>query len=470
MKKTLSVIAFSLAAILSFAQGSSKVNFNLNYDAAPQIEPVTVNTGNAMPLASEPIPEREGYRFAGWYTSPDCREQWLFGNNSVGFYTQPTDSMAVKGDMTLYAKWVSPTPVRTAEDLDNMRNNLDGWYVLEEDIDLSGILNWKPVGEYEAHYEFAPGEWWVKAFKGRFEGNGHTIRGLRMTELLTDKSGLFGACANAQIIGVKMEDTMIELTAPRPYIAPLAGILKQDDGRKAEIQLCNITGTVMKVKTTNSESTFHSFTGLCGGAWGGYIGYNTVSGRMDIEIAGKGGGELYVGAFLGEAYNDTVGCESDYEINIKFTDRTPKELKAYIGGLQSSATNVDYCTARGSINLTGNPGSKDIFVGGLIGSERYGTVKSSRSSVHISETGVPSLQIGGIIGEFNQGYGMIGAAFGTKTTTLNYCTFTGKITTDPDWTVAFGEICGGGKPEPLSSPWGLSMDYVIRNCKYEPEE
>jgi hypothetical protein len=124
----------------------------------------------------------------------------------------------------------------------------------------------------------------------------------------------------------------------------------------------------------------------------------------------------------------------------------------------------------GSINMSGFSGSKEIYVGGLIGSERYGTVKSSRSSVRITEKKVPSIQIGGIVGEFNQRYGMIGAAVGTKTTILNWCTFTGKVTSDGNDTVVFGEICGGGQPEPLSSPWGLSMDYSIRNCKYEPAE
>ena len=474
MNRTLLSAILSLSIpVISAAQNTVPVSFDLNYsDAENILSPLTVKVGNALPLQSKPRPEREGYRFAGWYTSPDCREgeEWLFGNNSVGFYTQPTDSMAVKGEMTLYAKWVSPTPVRTAQDLDDMRNDLSGWYVLENDIDLSGILNWVPVGEYEAHYEFAPGEWWVKAFKGRLEGNGHTIRGLHMTQLLTDKSGLFGACANAQILGVKMEDTLIEMTAEKPYVAPLAGILKQDDGAVAEIRSCNIANTTIKVRTTNKESTFHSFTGLCGGAWGGYIGQNTVSGKMDLQIAGEGGGELYVGAFLGEAYNDPVGCVSDYEINITFTNPKAKDLKAYIGALQASATNVDSSVAMGSINVSGFSGSKEIYVGGLIGSERYGTVKSSRSSVRITEKKVPSIQIGGIVGEFNQRYGMIGAAVGTKTTILNWCTFTGKVTSDGNDTVVFGEICGGGQPEPLSSPWGLSMDYSIRNCKYEPAE
>ena len=80
--------------------------------------------------------------------------------------------------MTLYAKWVAPTSVRTAKDLDAIRYDLYGWYILENDIDLSAVTNWIPIGEYEGNYEFAPGEWWRHAFKGILDGNEHTIRNM----------------------------------------------------------------------------------------------------------------------------------------------------------------------------------------------------------------------------------------------------------------------------------------------------
>ena len=125
------------------AQSTSRVFFDLNYDAAENIAPVTVKTGCMMPLAAKPFPNREGYRFGGWYTTPDClpEQEWRFGNNASFPLMPATDSMKVEKSMILYAKWVSPKPIRTAEELDAIRKDLDGWYVLEEDIDLSGIAN-----------------------------------------------------------------------------------------------------------------------------------------------------------------------------------------------------------------------------------------------------------------------------------------------------------------------------------------
>ena len=463
---SMTALALSFGA---FAQNTSRVYFDLNYDTEEIIAPVTVKTGCMMPLAAKSFPTREGFRFGGWYTAPECRpeQEWRFGNNA-SFFVAATDSMKVEKSMILYAKWVSPKPVRTAEDLDAIRKDLHGWYVLEEDIDLSGIDNWIPIGEYEGNYEFAPGEWWIHAFKGILDGQGHTIRGLRITELTTDKSGLFGTVANGEILNLNMEDSRLVFTAERPYVAPLAGILKQDDDQVCAVRNCNVTGTLIQVKTTNETGTFHSFTGLCGGAWGGTVEDCAVSGKMDINIAGSGGGELYVGAYLGEAYNDTRNCTSDFDISIHFSTPQPADgFKAFIGGFQSSATYIDGCSAKGRIRITGESGGKQLFIGGLVGSERYGTVSGSTSTVKMEVSKTGFAQVGGVVGEFNESYGTIGAAFGVRTTVVKDCTYIGKPKFRQVAEPVFGPV-SGSEPKPLASPWGLSMDYKIENCTYRP--
>lgn len=459
-------VVFSAAGVA--AQNTSRIFFDLNYDTEQTLPAVSVKTGCMIPADAKPFPEREGYRFGGWYTSPDCRqaEEWRFGNNA-SFFVAATDSMKVERSMILYAKWVSPRSVRTVEELDAIREDLYGWYVLENDLDLSGIANWTPIGCYEGDYEFAPAEWWRHAFKGVFDGQGHTIRGLRITELTTDKSALFGTLADGIIQNLNMEDSQLDFTAERPYTAPLVGIVKQDKG-VAAIRNCAITGTVIKARTTNTQSTFHSFTGLCGGIWGGTIENCTVSGKMDIEIAGNGGGELYVGGFAGEAYNDTRNCTSDFDISIRFSQPQVNEYKAFIGGLQASATNVDNCTARGRIRVSGESGSEQIFIGGLVGSERYGTVTLSSSSVKVEVRNTGFVQVGGVVGEFNSGYGTIGAAFGVNTTLVKDCSYIGKPVFRKVARPVFGETAGAGQPADLASPWGLSMAYRIENCTYKP--
>ena len=454
-----------LAGTAAFSQ-NVQVSFDLNYTAAETVAPVSVPAGRMLPAEAKTYPTREGYRFGGWYTTPECKpeQEWRFGNNA-SFFVPATDSMKVEKSMTLYAKWVAPKTIRTVEELDAIREDLYGWYVLENDLDLSGIANWNPIGEYEGPYEFAPAEWWRHAFKGVFDGQGHTLRGLRITELRADKAGLFGTMADGEIKNLNLVDSRITITAERPYVAPLVGIIKQDKGIAA-VRNCTITGTFIQAKTTNTEGTFHSFTGLCGGIWGGILENNTVSGTMDLEIAGNGGGELYVGAYAGEAYNDTRNCTSDFNINIRFTQAQKNEYKAFVGGLQASATNVENCSATGSIRISGESGSKQIYVGGLVGSERYGTVSGSNSTVQIEVADMGYAQVGGVVGEFNATYGTMGSAFGVTTTKVTGCSYAGTPVFRNVSTPVFGQIAGAGEPAPLTSFWGPSMSYKIEDCTY----
>lgn len=422
-----------LAGSAAFSQNT--VSFDLNYPTDRVIAPVSVPAGRMLPAEAKTYPVREGFRFGGWYTTPECKpeQEWRFGNNA-SFFVPATDSMKVEKSMTLYAKWVSPKPIRTVEELDAIREDLYGWYVLENDLDLSGIANWEPIGEYEGPYEFAPAEWWRHAFKGIFDGQGHTIKGLRITAPKGDKFGLFGTMADGEICNLTLEGAQLCFTAERPYGGPLVGIIKQDKGIAA-VRNCTITGTVVKVKTTNTEGTFHSFTGLCGGIWNGTLENNAVDGNIDIEVAGNGGGEFYVGPYAGEAYCDTRNCTANFDINVHFAQAQVNEYKAYIGGLQASATNVDGCTASGSIRLSGDCGSKQVYVGSLVGSERYGTVANSTSYVTID---APGAQVGEIVGEFNAMYGAIGMAFGVTETKVVDCTYR-PATLEGEW---YGLYCG----------------------------
>ena len=465
-KIIITLAAALLAGTAAFSQNTSTVSFDLNYPGAEAVSPVSVPTGRMLAAEAKTYPTREGYRFGGWYTTPEClpEQEWRFGNNA-SFFVPATDSMKVEKSMTLYAKWVAPKAIRTVEELDAIREDLYGWYVLENDLDLSGIANWDPIGEYEGPYEFAPAEWWSHAFKGIFDGQGHTIKGLRITELRADKAGLFGTMADGEIRNLNLEGSQLVLTAERPYVAPLVGIIKQDKG-VAAVRNCTVTGTTIKAKTTNTEGTFHSFTGLCGGIWGGILENNTVSGSMDIEIAGNGGGELYVGAYAGEAYNDTRNCTSTFDISIRFSQPQVNEFKAFIGGLQASATNVENSTAAGSIHVSGESGSKQIYVGGLVGSERYGTVSGSHSTVRIEVADMGFAQVGGVVGEFNATYGAMGSAFGVNTTMVTGCSYAGTPVFTKVAASVFGEIAGAGEPAPLSSFWGPSMSYKIENCEY----
>ena len=80
---------------------------------------------------------------------------------------------------TNYIKITNPA------DLNNIRNNLSGKYILMNDIDLSGWGNWNPIVN----------------FKGVLEGNGYAILNMHVdTSADPRHAGLFGSLANHAII------------------------------------------------------------------------------------------------------------------------------------------------------------------------------------------------------------------------------------------------------------------------------
>ena len=91
----------------------------------------------------------------------------------------------------------SPYRVRSAEDLDDVRNGLHAHYFQLADIDLSSIDNWEPIGE---EYD---------GFTGSFNGNGYTISNLTIVGPCDVPNGLFGFADGAAFSKIKLEDVDI---------------------------------------------------------------------------------------------------------------------------------------------------------------------------------------------------------------------------------------------------------------------
>ena len=96
--------------------------------------------------------------------------------------------------------------IYTAEDLSNIRNNLGGNFILMNDIDLSHIDNWFPIGYFRSisitpDYIVTGGTF----FFGTLDGNGFAIRNMNIHRVPqpegegTRSAGLFGSTLQATI-------------------------------------------------------------------------------------------------------------------------------------------------------------------------------------------------------------------------------------------------------------------------------
>lgn len=122
--------------------------------------------------------------------------------------------------------------VRTAEDLNNVRNELNAYYIQMEDIDLSGYASgdgWDPIGSW--------GSGW---FEGAYDGNGFTISNLTINQpgVMTEL-GLFGVycCGNGFFRNITIENASI--------VAHItSGILVGDVHGIDEISNCHVSGEI----------------------------------------------------------------------------------------------------------------------------------------------------------------------------------------------------------------------------------
>ena len=154
-----------------------------------------------------------------------------------------------------------PVEISNAEELQQVRGDLDGHYVLVDDIDLSHIKNFTPIGGYD------------DGFTGTLDGNGYTISNLTIDRPDGANVGLFFGM-DGTIENLILRD--VEVTGGEA-VGGLAGVS---------------TGTVTESRVTGEVNGNQRVGGLVGVAWAGEI--------RDSRSEAKVTGNLLVGGFVGQ--------------------------------------------------------------------------------------------------------------------------------------------------------------------------
>lgn len=127
-----------------------------------------------------------------------------------------------------------PTEIKTAADLEKIRNDPDGEFILTKDITLgsSGLQT-------------------IKEFNGTLDGQGHWIRGLRIQADGESVSGLFGSIGEKAVI----KDLSIDVTAEMsiPLSTTVSGLAESSNG---VIQNCTVQSDVRFTAGADGYSTF----------------------------------------------------------------------------------------------------------------------------------------------------------------------------------------------------------------------
>jgi hypothetical protein len=258
--------------------------------------------------------------------------------------------------------------IRDWYDLDAVRNNLDGSYILMNDLDCSTAgyaelasptansgEGWEPIGSLSVDpvydYILEP----VDAFTGSLDGQGYEIRDVSVNRPDEDGVGLVGSISGGVIENLGVVN--VEVTG-HVYVGGLVGE--------------NHYGSVSNAYSTGNVTGDQWVGGLMGGnQWSGYVSNSHSTGSVT--------GESTIGGLVG----GNGGTVSDSYATGSVT--AGGSVGGLVGSNWATVTN-----SHSSANVTGNGG-----VGGLVGWQHHGTVSNSYSTGSVTGGG----SVGGLVGE-----------------------------------------------------------------------
>jgi len=264
--------------------------------------------------------------------------------------------------------------IRTIEELYNVRDDLTTNYILMNDIDLTEATaeggewdfmgnGWNPIGSNDIYGN--------ATFSGTFDGNGHTIRGMRIdvTNIPTgaDKIlyvGLFSE-VSGEILNLNMEDVSMYVDSSNKsvYVGTIAA--KTTEGI---IDNCKVTG---KIESVNGD-------------------------------------ESYVGGVAG--YNQATISKSSVDVELQSKARETQAM-TYAGGVAGyNSGTIQLCYANGSIIGYGNRGNTSSdksygYAGGLVGYNKNGIIENCYNTSDVDSAAFKSDKAysGGISGYHSGG-------------------------------------------------------------------
>ena len=227
--------------------------------------------------------------------------------------------------------------ITTAQELSQIRDNLDGDYELANDIDLSNI-EWKPIANDSKNY-----------FKGSLNGNGHKIKGLSITKN-NEENGLFGYFAGT-VSNLTIEGSIIiSIDGDKySYNGGFAGFSKD-----ATFENCTNNVEIDTLMLNSTQATY-----AYGGGISGWLTSSTVSNCqnnariMSVSYEGTRSDAVAGGICGTMGYSTITDCKNTSEIFAKAITTSDKYMVlSYAGGIVGSSSDgkVSNCVNTGKIH------------------------------------------------------------------------------------------------------------------------
>lgn len=264
----------------------------------------------------------------------------------------------------------APYLISKVADLEQLATDVNGgndyggkYFKLTKDLDLSSIDNWTPIGD-GSH-----------PFRGKFDGDEHTIENLKIDSPLDDV-GLFGCVVYGEIKNLTVEGSVTGGGSENynyKYIGGIVGVNGLDGDYGGTIKNCTFIGEV--------TSKYTDRDGGCGGIAGANAGLienctNTasVTGNYIGGIVGLNGFEF---AGYAGSYGKIKNCTNNGKITCNFESEITDNnyaTRACVGGIasQNSGT-IENCLNDETIEcaVTVDKHKSKFYVGGIVGSNSF---------------------------------------------------------------------------------------------------
>ena len=346
---------------------SATVRFDYAEDAAPTIKVAYIESKwNKVPMSAEAD---------GSYLLPvGYKYEWTFDSAKYISQSGVIDLTKVAADATETVDvTMSKKPAGTgdaaapyqitdasqlrwfAQQVNDGRSSICA--VLTKDIDL-GDEPWTPIGQYARN-----------AYKGVFDGQGYTIKRLKITGSTSNHYGLFGVVGSGTVRNLTVEGTVTVTGSTNAYSTyGIAGIVgAMNDGTTGTVENCvnkatisgtqNVGGIVGYVSSGNNAAT-KSITGCVntgritsnGNNAGGIVGY--ISGQVTVDscynrgtVAGGGWRAGGITAYLYSSYAAIRNCYTTEAV-------TGKDSAAVVG--KKSSGSISGCYYLGTLGTDSN--------------------------------------------------------------------------------------------------------------------
>ena len=363
----------------------------------------------------------------------------------------------------------NPIFISTPAELDAVRNGMDKYYKLSNDIDLTsylapggaGYAKWGDVGwEPIANAAVSDND----IFTGNFDGNGHKISGLRINRNAIGCVGLFGLVFSADIknLGVEIADRGV---TGGGSVGGLVGSMYYSSITNC-YAMGNVSGELfvggLVGDTYDGSITYSYVIGNVSGSQcvGGLAGVMDFSSVTNSYATGNVNGGIHVGGLVGNITGSSItNCYSTCNVT-----GGASQTGGLVGSQRSASITSSYATGNvsGGSGLVGEQSSSSItnsyatgnvsggFVGGLVGDQMGSSITNSYATGNVNG----SSTVGGLVGR-QYAFTLI---TGSDTNTITNSYVMGNVS---------GSESAGGLVGYQDDDYGRGINIIISSYRYQ---